>query len=167
MKYIIGLIFLSVWNTSIACSFFTGIERFVGDIEGFERKFQNERIYLLPKPEVKITSVTRGTAAPGASCDDAGIITLLVTWPKESLYSLDEIGFYFRASGNVASKYIFPNVPVASTKAKGNEVEFMFVWLDGHPKQQKPMDFELEVFAVNRGYEIGSSEKVVVQAPKG
>ena len=41
------------------------------------------------------------------------------------------------------------------------------VWLDGDPKQQRELDFELEVFAANNGLQIGAPARVQVRKGPG
>ena len=158
---------LASWTpASQACSFGPGFAVFEVDQKGFEHKFDtnDEFIAFLPAPKVLITNITRGTAAPGSTCADAGIISVDVYWPEASQYELDEIGFYFRTQSHKLPDLIFPLEPVAPLTANisGNRAAFTFVWLDGHPDQQIPLDFELEVFAVNKGMEIGPPAKLRV-----
>ena len=147
---------------AFGCSFAPGYEFFEPRMQDFEIKFdRNGYVAVLPAPEkVEILSVIRGTAAPGASCDDAGILKLRVTWPSLSIYRLDEVGFYFRADVDKLPDLIFPLAPIIPISINDDEAEFTFVWLDGHPSRQKPIDFELEVFAVNDGLQIGPSHTV-------
>jgi hypothetical protein len=161
---IISILLLVCVPAAYACSFRTGIGLFVSDQENFETKMENSKIALMPSPRVSILSIKRGTVAPGSSCDDAGILKLKVGWPKESAYSLDEIGFYFRADMAKLPDLIFPLVPITTSRVEGSEAEFMFVWLDGHPKHQLPLNFNLEVFAVNKGLQIGPPTVVEVKS---
>lgn len=161
------LIIMVFPHLASACLFSTGVESFVADQPKFERKFENELYAVLPEPKVSVLKITRGTVAPGHTCDDAGTITLEVEWPESSVYKLEEIGFYFRVNNKRLPGRIFPGNPVISTRVKENVVKFMFVWLDGHPNQQKDLDFELEVFAVNKGLELGMPSTVKVKYDKG
>ena len=81
-----------------ACSFAPGYFGFDVSPSDFEMKMNKGVIALLPAPEVKIDKVIRGSASPGSSCDDAGMIHLTVERPKDSVYKIDEIGFYFQSN---------------------------------------------------------------------
>lgn len=167
MRVVLAIIVLIFPHIASACLFITGVERFVAEQIKFERKFENELYALLPKPEVSVLDITRGTVEPGHTCDDAGTITIELKWPKSSVYKLEEIGFYFRASHSHLPGRIFPGNPVISTSINGNIATFMFVWLDGHPNQQHDLDFELEVFAVNKGLEVGMPSIIKIKREKG
>ncbi|WP_345552598.1 hypothetical protein [Microbulbifer aestuariivivens] len=151
---------------SIACSFAPGYYTFETEPEGFEMKMDKGLIAILPAPQVQIDKITRGSAAPGSSCDDAGMIHITIKWPSDSVYTLDEIGFYFQSENGLEPDLIFPLGPVRG-KPEGNEVKFFFVWLDGHPKYQKPLNFNLNVFAINKGLQIGQPTTVKIEAGKG
>ncbi len=152
---------------ALACSFEPGYAVFWPDAKAFEFRYDEtgEYVALLPQPKVTITNITRGTAAPGSSCADAGVLELTIDWPPSSVYELHEVAFYFRAPIKSLPDLIFPLAPAAPLDSyiNGNKAKFHFVWLDGHPSQQKPLDFTLEVFAVNEGLEIGKSAKVRVK----
>lgn len=149
-----------------ACSFAPGYFEFDVSPSDFEMKMDDGVIALLPAPEVKIDRIKRGSASPGASCDDAGIIYLTVEWPKDSVYKIDEIGFYFQSTNGVDPDLIFPLGPVKG-EIKGDKAKFFFVWLDGHPKHQKVLDFKVSVFAVNKGLQLGQPKTISIKAEKG
>lgn len=71
---------------------------------------------------------------------------------------LDEVGFYFRVLRGKQPDRIFPATPITGKIAR-QRMQFFFVWLDGHPARQVPLDLEVEVFAVNKGLEIGPSRR--------
>jgi hypothetical protein len=52
---------------------------------------------------------------------------------------------------------------VLSGKANHNKR----VGLDGHPKYQKALDFKVNVFAVNKGLQIGQPTQIKIKAKKG
>ena len=141
-----------------ACSFAPGYDRFKPSIATFEPRLDGDFDALLPPPAVSRIQVTRGTASPGLSCDDAGTLTLDLTWPKTSVYRLSEVGFYFRVLNGKGPDRIFPLQPV-SGKIDGQKTRFFFVWLDGQPSSQRPLSLDVEVFAVNKGLEIGASRR--------
>lgn len=143
---------------SYACSFGPGYERFKPAVATFQARMDGHRVALLPAPSVSAIQVRRGTAAPGSSCDDAGSLTLDVNWPRSSIYKLSEIGFYFRVVGGKEPDQIFPLEPISGTIV-GQRAQFFFAWLDGHPSAQIPLNLAVEVFAVNKGLQIGASRR--------
>ena len=160
----IFVVFVSVPFPAYACSFGPGYELYEPRFQDFEEKFdRNGYLATLPAPEkVEVQTLIRGTAAPGASCEDAGILTIRITWPQNSIYGLDEVGFYFRADAQKLPDLIFPLEPIVPIHFSDNEATFTFIWLDGHPSRQRPLDFELEVFAVNMGLQIGPPRTIRV-----
>jgi len=141
-----------------ACLFAPGYQRFKPALASFESRTDHGGVALLPAPRVNAIHVARGTASPGASCDDAGSLTLELDWPKASPYKLREVGFYFRILGGKEPDQIFPLEPVSGT-VEGQRARFVFIWLDGHPSRQTPLNLDVEVFAVNKGLEIGPSRR--------
>jgi len=110
--------------------------------------------------------VTRGTAAPGSSCADAGTLTLYVSLPPASTYRLEELGVYFRVVGGEQPDEIFSDRPLTGTLEAGR-MRFLFVWLDGHPSQQRPLDLRVEAFLVAPDLSIGPSTTFVVRGDPG
>lgn len=147
------------------CSFAPGYNGFLPSAASFEAKMDGDHIALLPAPTVTSVKVKRGTASAGASCDDAGRLTLDVNWPLSSTYKLNEVGFYFRVVRGKQPDQIFPLEPVYG-EILGQRAQFLFVWLDGHPSDQSPLNLEIEVFAVNKGLQIGPSQKFRVANEK-
>lgn len=148
-----------------ACSFEPGYRKFTPSIATFDAKMDGSHVALLQAPRVSAIKIKRGTALPGASCDDAGWLTLDVNWPKSSVYKLGEVGFYFRVLSGKQPDQIFPLEPI-SGKIVGQRAQFFFVWLDGHPSGQSPLNLEVEIFAVNKGLEIGASSRFRIAEEK-
>ncbi|MCP3889939.1 MAG: hypothetical protein GY702_13870 [Desulfobulbaceae bacterium] len=167
MKFLLSSVLLLsfVASNAIACSFAPGYFTFEATPSKFQTKMDEGHIALLPAPVASVKSISRGKAAPGASCEDAGIIELIITWPH-SPYGLEEVGFYFQSDNGFEPDLIFPLGPVTG-EIKGNQASFMFVWLDGHPKHQKKLDFNVNVFAVNKGLQVGQPTTVNIKAKKG
>jgi len=140
---------------SHACSFAPGYERFTPAVASFESRMDENLVVLLPAPRVGAIQVERGKVAPGASCDDAGSLSLTLDWPASSAYKLKEIGFYFRVVGGKEPDRIFPREPIVG-KNVGRQARFFFVWLDGAPSSQTPLKLDVEVFAVNKGLQLGA-----------
>lgn len=162
-----SLLFVALSLSSLisqACSFPPGYERFSPSIATFSAKLDRGRVALLPAPTVSRVQVTRGSAAVGSSCDDAGTLTVQLTWPNSSQYKLGEIGFYFRILRGRMPDQIFPLEPITGSIV-GNNAEFVFVWLDGHPSTHVPLRLEVEVFAINRGLQIGKARRFWITVP--
>lgn len=167
MKYLLLIASTLLISLEVgACSFAPGYFEFQATPNEFKMKMDNGVIALLPAPKVTVDKVTRGSTSPGSSCDDAGMIHLSIEWPKESVYSIDEIGFYFQSENGIEPDLIFPLAPVKG-EVKSNTAKFFFVWLDGHPKYQKELNFNVNVFAVNKGLQIGQPKTVTIKANKG
>ena len=158
MKNLLPILLALAPVFSQACSFGPGYEKFKPAMASFELKLDGDRIAPLPLPSVSGIQVMRGTAAPGSSCDDAGTLSLNVTLPKASAYKLKELGFYFRVLSGTQPDQIFPLEPI-SGRISDRKAQFFFVWLDGHPSSQQPLNLEVEVFVVNKGLQIGPSKK--------
>lgn len=150
-----------------ACSFAPGYERFMPAPASFEPRIEHERSAVLPAPQVAAVRVVRGTGASSGMCGDVGQLHLELDWPRSSSYGLDEVGFYFRVLGGRQPDRIFPAVPITG-KTSGQRARFFFVWIDAPPKGQAPLDLEVEVFAVNKGLEIGPARRLrITDAMRG
>jgi len=149
-----------------ACSFNSETRIFVPSLERWEQHegpgqqgLEGAYWERIPEPVVQLVEVTRGTEAAGSSCDDAGTITLKISLPPSSTYSIGEFGIYFRSE----EEEIFPDVPLVGGVSEG-ETELFFAWLDGHPSQQFPLEFEVEVFFVSNGLDIGPSSALLIKS---
>lgn len=110
----------------------------------------------VPAPVVEVIGVKRGTKAPGASCDDAGILSLAFSLPTSSTYKIDQFAVYFRVLQGRLPDEIFPDIPLVG-RVQGGRMEMLLAWLDGHPSRQIPLDLKVEVFLVTNGLNIGPS----------
>lgn len=175
---IASTVFISLISSQIssACSLATS-EGFYPNSERWERRpgprqLNNNTVgdywEKIPAPIIKVTKIVRGTASVGDSCDDAGILYLEVTLPKESTYTLEEFGIYFRVKNGNDPYAIFDDAPVGLTAIDG-KATVSLAWLDGHPKKQQAIDIEVEAFFVSNGLNIGPSTmfRVVSGAGKG
>ena len=158
MKKLLFIALLASPLSSQACSFAPGFQAYTPAAASFEAKVDGERYALLPAPGVRIVRLARGTAAPGGMCGGIGQLTLELDWPASSVYKLGEVGFYFRVLGGAPPDRIFPLAPVTGT-VTGQRARFFFVWQDGHPSVQQPLNLDVEVFAVNKGLEIGAPRR--------
>ena len=90
---------------AVATSFGSGYGNFTPTKGTFTEKLDGDSVAFLPAPTVTITKITRGSATPGASGDDAGQLSLDLNWPRKSIYKLSEVGFYFRVLGGEPSSH--------------------------------------------------------------
>ncbi|MEL1264608.1 hypothetical protein [Pseudoxanthomonas putridarboris] len=120
----------------------------------------------LRPPEVEVVNVTRGVGTRHASCDDTGLLTVRVEWPRGTDYKVRDLGFEFRVVGDGAGLSIFPEGPVVG-RVDGRRSEFLFMWRDGPPWEQKPLDLQVEVRAVTPDNRRGPPALLRVTAPPG
>jgi hypothetical protein len=102
-----------------------------------------------PLPKAEVVLVTRGTAPPGSSCEDAGSISIRVSFPSDAQYDLASVGFRFEQVRGVAPDVIFPRGAWSAVPENGT-VLFTFFWLDGAPDQQQRLDLTVAIRAVTR-----------------
>jgi hypothetical protein len=103
MRWIALILASLLTEAALPCSFPPN-KPFVVGSDKFEQKLSAGQLARLPAPRVQIIEVTRGTQSAGASCNDAGLIKVRVTWPTTNAYSVDEIGFYFRVRDGLESR---------------------------------------------------------------
>ncbi len=132
----------------------------------YDEKAEGDYWERVPTPNVQITKIVRGSASPGASCDDAGVLYLEVSLPESASYPVDQFGVYFRVVSGKLPDAIFPDVPVAGDVEDG-KMTLVLPWLDGHPRQQIPLDLKVEVFLVTNSLNIGPSSTFLVKAGAG
>jgi hypothetical protein len=118
----------------------------------------------VPAPVVRVKELTRSTAAPGSSCDDAGTITLDIRMPPASWAKISDYGVYFRELSGTPSGQIFPTIPVVGP-IKDGVMRIQLSWLDGAPPQQQPINLRVEAFLVSKHLSIGPSAEFEVQHP--
>ena len=119
----------------------------------------------IPAPVVEVTEIVRGIGPGHASCDDTGLLSMAVEWPRGK-YKLREVGFEFKVVSGVPPYAIFPEGPMQAP-ASGRNSEFLFMWREGAPAQQKPIDLQVEVRAVTRDNQRGPPTRIVVRAAPG
>ena len=119
----------------------------------------------LRAPALEMVSLTRGINGR-ASCDASGLLTMSVEWPRGTDYKLRELGFEFRVVGGEDRLSIFPKAPVTG-RVDGRRSEFVFLWQDGPPAQQQPIDLVVEVRAVTPDNRRGPPAQLRIAAPPG
>ncbi|HRX99478.1 MAG: hypothetical protein R3F12_07900 [Lysobacteraceae bacterium] len=175
MRNLLVLVAVSLASTSaFACSL-AGAELFVPTLKSWERHpgpkqsdetAEGDYWERIPVPVVRVIKVSRGSAKPGASCDDAGTIDLEISLPASSTYSVSEFAVYFRVVSGKLPDAIFPDVPLVG-EVKDGRMRIFLAWLDGHPKQQIPLDLHVEAFMVANDLSIGMSTEFNVKADIG
>ncbi len=120
----------------------------------------------LKAPVVQVVSITRGIGTRHSSCDDTGLLTLKVEWPRGTDYKLREIGFEFRVVSGEDTYTIFPSGPV-SARSEGRDSEFLFMWRDAPPGQQQAIRMEIEVRAVTADNRKGPAARATISAAPG
>ena len=161
LKYAAMACVLFCAPAAMACSLKSGVQPFVP-----QGQLSSEVDAGLKAPVVQVLSITRGIGTRHASCDDTGLLTLKLEWPRGTDYKLREIGFEFRVISGEDSYSIFPAGPV-SGKAEGRDSEFLFMWRDGPPAQQQPVRLEVEVRAVTQDNRRGPATRTVIYSPPG
>lgn len=162
MKFAWALCALMCVADVSACSLSSGITPFKPVVPTAQDGVAGD----LQPPELEVASVTRGVGTRHASCDDTGLLTVSVEWPRGTDYKLRELGFEFRVVGGDAGLAIFPEGPVAG-RVDGRRSEFLFMWRDGPPSEQKPLDLQVEVRAVTPDNRRGPPALLRVTAPPG
>lgn len=119
----------------------------------------------LPAPPTVVTEIVRGIGANHASCDDTGLLSLVIEWPRGK-YKLREIGFEFAPVSGQPPYAIFPEGPVQG-RMQGRRSEFLFMWREGPPSQQKPIDIQVQVRAVTRDNMRGPATNLRLRSPAG
>ena len=119
----------------------------------------------LRAPALEIISLTRGINGR-ASCDASGLLTVSVEWPRGTDYKLRDLGFEFRVVSGEDRLSIFPMAPVTG-RVDGRRSEFVFLWQDGPPAQQGPIDLVVEVRAVTPDNRRGPPAQLRITAAPG
>jgi hypothetical protein len=119
----------------------------------------------LPAPVAAVTEIVRGIGPRHASCDDTGLLSVAIEWPRGK-YKLREVGFEFKVVSGASAYAIFPEGPLQAP-SRGRESDFLFMWREGGPTQQTAIDLQVEVRAVTRDNQRGPPVRIVVRASPG
>lgn len=120
----------------------------------------------LKAPVAEVVNVTRGIGAGNASCDDKGLLSVRVAWPRGTDYKARDLGFEFRVVSGASAYSIFPEGQV-SGRVDGRDSEFLFLWRDDAPAQQQPIQLEVEVRAVTQDNRRGPPARFTLHAAPG
>ena len=103
----------------------------------------------LQVPELKALRLDRGVGSIPGRCDNLGILTLRLDWPRGE-YKIDQVGFEFQVVSPQDPLAVFPLEPIKVTTGDRRS-EVLFFWPDVPPAEQRPMHMQVEVRAVTRG----------------
>lgn len=146
-------------HSAAACSISTGVVP-------FELRAHARADFVrptLPAPSLGKVRVHRATSDEGGSCSDIGSLQIDLSWPRGAPVALGRVGFYFKPVGATGWASLFAEEPVKQLDRK-HPAQFSFVWIDP-PARQVPMDFELDVVAVDERGRTGKPLRIhVVQA---
>ncbi len=146
---------------ALACSLKSGVQPFA--VQG---QASSAAVGVLKAPLVEVISITRGIGTRHASCDDTGLLSLKVEWPRGTDYKLRDIGFEFRVVSGDDSYAIFPQAAVTG-HVDGRDREFLFIWRDGPPSQQQALDLKVEVRAVTADNQRGPATLATISVSPG
>jgi hypothetical protein len=149
-----------VFADAAACNLSTGTTPFVVAAAPAEDAGDGLRA-----PALEIVNLTRGINGR-ASCDASGLLTVSVEWPRGTDYKLRDVGFEFRVVSGEDRLSIFPMAPVTG-RVDGRRSEFVFLWQDGPPAQQGPIDLVVEVRAVTPDNRRGPPAQLRIAAAPG
>ena len=161
-KWIFGLCVLFSVQDALACGMTSKLVPLSLD-EG--RAAVDANTDDLPAPVAVFTDIVRGIGPNHSSCDDTGLLTVVVDWPR-SRYKLRDLGFEFKVVSGVTSYAIFPEGPIQAPIA-GRRSDFLFMWREGGPAQQQSVDLQVEVRAVTRDNQHGPPTRILVRAAPG
>ena len=119
----------------------------------------------IPAPEAEVVEIVRGIGSNHASCDDTGLLSVTVEWPRGK-YKLRDVGFEFKVVSGNPPYAIFPEGPMQAP-ISGRSSDFLFMWREGAPAQQKTIDLQVEVRAVTRDNQRGPPARILVRAATG
>ena len=119
----------------------------------------------IPAPKVSVTEIVRGIGPKHSNCDDTGLLSLELEWPRGK-HKLRDVGFEFKVVSDNSAYAIFPEGPIQAP-TEGRSSDFLFMWQEGAPAQQKPIDLQVEVRAVTRDNQRGPPTRIVLRAAPG
>lgn len=124
-----------------------------------------ETIGEIPAPVVAVTEIVRGIGPRHSNCDDTGLLSVAIEWPRGK-HKLRDMGFEFKVVSDNPAYAIFPEGPIQAP-VEGRSSDFLFMWQEGAPAQQKAIDLQVEVRAVTRDNQRGPPTRIVVHAAPG
>lgn len=119
----------------------------------------------LPAPVAVVTETIRGIGSNHATCEDTGLLTIVIDWPRGK-HKLRDLGFQFRVVSGTDPYAIFPTGAIKAP-VDGRRSEYLFMWREGGPSQQKFLDMQVEVRAVSKDNMLGPPARVLVRSAPG
>jgi hypothetical protein len=165
VKYFPLVILFTLFTSDVSACSFAGVKLFRPTLDRWEQHPGPAQLNPdtggnywepVPKPVVKNITITRASYKGGSSCNDSGVISFTVYLPNSSSYELSEFGVYFHVTDGVMPDMIFPDLPLIGI-AKGNEMTFVFPWLDQRPSIQKPLNLVVEARLITNGLDLGEA----------
>jgi len=117
---------------------------------------------LVPKPNVDLSGLTRGTGKRGSSCSDFGIIEINVSLPEVSSYQISDFGVYVRIVDGTQPDLIFPDTPMTG-RIENGVMKLVFPWLEPQNVELIPLNLTLDIFLVSHRLNVGKSTRLVVK----
>lgn len=87
-------------------------------------------------PKIKGINVKRGRSP----CN-FGTIKIEILMPKNSFYTISEVGFYFIHDTAEPLNSIYPNIPLTAKKNENGKLYLEFDWLDEYPNSKLKTSF--------------------------
>ncbi len=157
----LGIMYLALAaHVGQACSLDTGMQPFAAGMDALPKAAGHDD--ELEAPELEVTGLTRGIGGRIGSCDDTGLLSIRLNWPRGD-YKIEDIGFEFKVVSSDEAYPIFPATPIAVTSGK-RRADLLFMWDDDVPAQQKPVYMEVEVRAVTHGNVLGPPARLVIDS---
>lgn len=161
-RWVVLLCALLAAQQAHACGMTNRLTPFVTDAAGAGTETPDAEI---PAPVVAVGEIVRGIGPKHATCDDTGLLTVMLEWPRGK-HKLRDVGFVFEVVSGTQPYAIFPEGPIQAP-IEGRNSDFLFMWQEGAPAQQKTIDLQIDVRAVTRDNRRGPATRIVVRAAPG
>jgi hypothetical protein len=144
-----------VGTPAFACEVATDFVAFAPNVKGVE---VSPPWMPVPRPEVRVASVRHPVSNIPGKCDSYTWAVIEVSVPPGSAFSARDLGFVFR-SPNPQDPYLsVPNYPITSTAMSDDGTALRFTFgFEGRGKT-----VPIEVFAINKAFQVGPSATVAV-----
>jgi len=150
VKVLASIFAMSLSTHALCCSF--APDEIFSPNTNLEFRDDND----IPALKVEIMNISRGRNARTGdiSCVDIGGVTLRVSMPSGSKFSINEFGFYFQILDGAFPNGGTPNSqPVKLSNPIKNTGEYRLRWVEGDPK---PFKAKLLVSAINKRLHVGA-----------
>lgn len=161
-RWVVLLCALLAASQAHACGMTNRLTPFVTDATDVSAETPDAEI---PAPVLVVGEIVRGIGPKHATCDDTGLLTVMLEWPRGK-HKLRDIGFLFEVVSGAQPYAIFPQGPIQAP-IEGRNSDFLFMWQEGAPALQKTIDLQIDVRAVTRDNRRGPATRIVVRAAPG